>query len=111
MGSVHDVIVASGRLARGDASLAIGVNMHMVVALNIARRWRARAAPATAARERALAASLRAIAADGVVIAAAMSEPGQDLTRPATTAVRTGAGWRVDGHKIFCTMSPAATVC
>jgi alkylation response protein AidB-like acyl-CoA dehydrogenase len=63
-----------------------------------------------ARRERALARSLRAIAADGVVIAAAMSEPGQDLTRPATTAVRTESGWRVDGHKIFCTMAPAATV-
>ena len=39
-----------------------------------------------------------------------MSEPGQNLTRPSTTAVRRGAGWRVDGHKIFCTMAPAATV-
>ena len=39
-----------------------------------------------------------------------MSEPGQDLTRPATSAVRTDTGWRIDGHKSFCTMSPAATV-
>jgi alkylation response protein AidB-like acyl-CoA dehydrogenase len=39
-----------------------------------------------------------------------MSEPAQDLTRPATRAVRTAAGWRIDGHKIFCTMAPAATV-
>jgi alkylation response protein AidB-like acyl-CoA dehydrogenase len=38
-----------------------------------------------------------------------MSEPGQDLTRPSTRAVRTEHGWRIDGHKIFCTMSPAAT--
>ncbi|HET8951011.1 MAG TPA: acyl-CoA dehydrogenase family protein [Solirubrobacteraceae bacterium] len=110
VGSVHDTIVASGRLARGDASLAIGVNMHMVVTLNIARRWRMARAAGDARRERALAGSLRTIAADGVVIAAAMSEPGQDLTRPATTAVRTASGWRVDGHKIFCTMAPAATV-
>src|SRR5215213_4920503 len=43
-------------------------------------------------------------------MAAAMSEPAQDLTRPATRAVRTDAGWRIDGHKIFCTMSPAATL-
>jgi alkylation response protein AidB-like acyl-CoA dehydrogenase len=108
--SVHDTIVASGRLARGDASLTIGVNMHLVVTLNIARRWRMARTAGDARRERALARSLRAIAADGVVIAAAMSEPGQDLTRPATTAVRTESGWRVDGHKIFCTMAPAATV-
>ena len=39
--SVHDVIVASSRLARGDASVAIGVNMHLVVLVNIVRRWQA----------------------------------------------------------------------
>jgi alkylation response protein AidB-like acyl-CoA dehydrogenase len=108
--SVHDVIVASGRLARGDASVAIGINMHLVVALNLARRWSMARAAGNAARERAFAASLRALASGEVVIAAAMSEPEQDLTRPSTRAVRTDAGWRIDGHKIFCTMSPAATV-
>jgi len=110
VGSVHDAIVAAGRLARGDASLAIGVNMHTVVVLNIARRWRIARAARDGRRERAFAASLRAIAADDVVIATAMSEPGQDLTSPRTTAERTADGWRVEGHKIFCTMAPAATV-
>src|ERR671931_1516278 len=38
--SVHDVVVASSRLARGDASVAIGVNMHMVLALNLVLRWK-----------------------------------------------------------------------
>ena len=48
VGSVHDAVIASGRLARGDASLAIGVNMHLVVVLNLARRWRmARAGSST----------------------------------------------------------------
>jgi alkylation response protein AidB-like acyl-CoA dehydrogenase len=108
--SVHDVIVASGRLARGDASVAIGINMHLVVALNLTRRWSMARATGNGARERAFADSLRALASGEVVIAAAMSEPGQDLTRPSTRAVRTQAGWRIDGHKIFCTMSPAATV-
>jgi alkylation response protein AidB-like acyl-CoA dehydrogenase len=107
--SVHDVIVASSRLARGDASVAIGVNMHLVVVLNLLRRWRMARAAADDRRERALAASLREIASGEVVLAAALSEPGQDLTRPTTAAVRTERGWRVDGHKIFCTMSPAAT--
>jgi L-evernosamine nitrososynthase len=108
--SVHDVIVASGRLARGDASVAIGVNMHLVVVLNLARRWQMARATGNERRERAFAGSLRAIAGGDVVIAAAMSEPGQDLTRPSTTAVRTANGWRIDGRKIFCTMAPAATV-
>jgi alkylation response protein AidB-like acyl-CoA dehydrogenase len=110
VGSVHDVIVASGRLARGDASVAIGVNMHLVVVLNLARRWQMARATGNERRERAFAGSLRAIAGGDVVIAAAMSEPGQDLTRPSTTAVRTTNGWRIDGRKIFCTMAPAATV-
>ena len=36
--SVHDLVVASGRLARGDASVAIGVNMHLVAVAALARR-------------------------------------------------------------------------
>jgi alkylation response protein AidB-like acyl-CoA dehydrogenase len=107
--SVHDVIVASGRLARGDASVAIGVNMHLVVVQSLARRWRMARAAGDERREQAFARSLGPIARGEVVMAAAMSEPGQDLTRPATRAERTATGWRVDGHKIFCTMSPAAT--
>jgi alkylation response protein AidB-like acyl-CoA dehydrogenase len=108
--SVHDVIVASGRLARGDASVAIGVNMHLVVVLNLLRRLQMARAGHNERRERAFAASLRTIADRGDVIAAAQSERGQDLTRPATTAVRTEGGWRVDGMKVFCTMAPAATI-
>jgi alkylation response protein AidB-like acyl-CoA dehydrogenase len=108
--SIHDAVIASGRLARGDASLAIGVNMHLVVVLNLARRWGMARVAGNARREQAFGASLRAIASGEIVIAAAMSEPGQDLTRPATSAVRSDTGWRIDGHKIFCTMAPAATV-
>lgn len=107
--SVHDVIVASGRLARGDASVAIGVNMHLVVVLSLTRRWQMARAAGNTRRERAFAGSLRAVGSGDVVLAAAMSEPRQDLTRPRTSAVRTETGWRIDGHKIFCTMSPAAT--
>ena len=108
--SVHDVIVASGRLARGDASVAIGVNMHLGVVLNLLRRWQMARAAGNARRERAFGASLRRVAAGDVVMAGATSEPGQDLSRPSTTAVRNNGGWRIDGHKIFCTMAPAATV-
>jgi alkylation response protein AidB-like acyl-CoA dehydrogenase len=99
--SAHDVVVASSRLARGDASVAIGVNMHLVAVLNMERRRRAGA--------RSFDAALARIARDGVVLAAAISERGQDLTRPGTVATRTASGWRIDGRKLFCTMSPAAT--
>jgi alkylation response protein AidB-like acyl-CoA dehydrogenase len=108
--SVHDVVVASSRLARGDASIAIGVNMHLVVLLNIVRRWQAAAAARDRRRANAFGASMNAIARDGVIMASAVSEQGQDLTRPRTTATRTPSGWRIDGRKAFCTMSPAATV-
>src|SRR4051794_41896932 len=37
--SLHDVVVASSRLARADASLAIGVNMHMAALLNLGRGY------------------------------------------------------------------------
>ena len=107
--SAHDLVVASSRLARGDASVAIGVNMHLIAVLNMERRRRVAEAAGETRRARGFAASLEQIAREGVVLAAAISEPGQDLTRPATTATRTASGWRVDGRKAFCTMSPAAT--
>jgi alkylation response protein AidB-like acyl-CoA dehydrogenase len=108
--SVHDIVVASSRLARGDASVAIGVNMHLVLVLNLLLRWRAAIAEGNAKRAAAFGASMEAIARDGVIMATAISELGQDLTRPRTTAERTPEGWRIDGRKAFCTMSPAATV-
>jgi alkylation response protein AidB-like acyl-CoA dehydrogenase len=108
--SVHDVVVASSRLARGDASIAIGVNMHLVLLLNIVRRWQAARAAGDHRRATAFGEWMNAIARDGVILAAAISELGQDLTRPRTTATWTPSGWRIDGRKAFCTMSPAATV-
>jgi alkylation response protein AidB-like acyl-CoA dehydrogenase len=108
--SVHDLLVAASRLARADASVAIGVNMHVTVLRNIVRQWELADAAGDERRAGAAAATLREIAGERSVIATAISEPAQDLTRPATRATRTATGWRVDGRKIFCTMSPAATV-
>jgi alkylation response protein AidB-like acyl-CoA dehydrogenase len=107
--SAHDLVVASSRLARGDASVTIGVNMHIVAVLNMERRRAVALAAGAERRAHGFAASLEQIAHHGVVLAAAISERGQDLTRPATLATRTASGWRIDGRKIFCTMSPAAT--
>lgn len=107
--SAHDLVVASSRLARGDASVAIGVNMHLVAVLNMERRRQVAVAARHDRRAGAFARSLEQIATDGVVLAAAISERGQDLTRPGTTASRSESGWRIDGRKLFCTMSPAAT--
>jgi alkylation response protein AidB-like acyl-CoA dehydrogenase len=109
--SVHDLIVAASRLARGDASVAIGANMHTAVLRNILRRWEMAVAAGHERRAAAFGATLEAVARDDAVIATAISEHGlQDLTRPMTTAARTPEGWRIDGRKAFCTMAPAATV-
>jgi alkylation response protein AidB-like acyl-CoA dehydrogenase len=83
--------------------------MHLVAVLNMARRHEVAVAAAAERRAGAFAASLERIRRNGVVFAAAISERGQDLTRPGTLATRTQFGWRIDGHKLFCTMSPAAT--
>src|SRR5215218_2717357 len=107
--SVHDVIVASSRLARADASVTIGVNMHLVAVLNIVRRWQMAVSAGNQRRAAAFAQAMDVVTREGVVMAAAISERGQDLTHPATTATRTASGWRIDGRKLFCTMSPAAT--
>ena len=108
--SVHDLLVAAARLARGDASVAIGANMHVVVLRNVVRRWEMAVAQGSERRAAAWTATMEAVARDGAVIATAVSELGQDLTRPATVAMRTESGWQVDGRKAFCTMSPAATI-
>jgi L-evernosamine nitrososynthase len=107
--SAHDLVVASSRLARGNASVAIGVNMHLVAVHNMERRRQVAVASGDERRAGAFALGLERIAREGVVLAAAISERGQDLTRPATLATRTESGWRIDGRKMFCTMSPAAT--
>jgi alkylation response protein AidB-like acyl-CoA dehydrogenase len=108
--SVHDIAVASSRLARGDASVAIGVNMHLAFLLTVVRRWRAAVAAGRHSRAEAFAATMREIVREGTIVSSAVSEHGQDLTHPRTTATRTATGWRIDGRKAFCTMVPAATV-
>jgi alkylation response protein AidB-like acyl-CoA dehydrogenase len=108
--SLHDVLVASTRLARGDAALTLGVNMHFAYLLNVVRRGQIAGAAGDRRRRGAFESSLEQIAREGTVFAAAGSELGQDLTRPATVAARTDEGWIVSGRKVFCTMSSAADV-
>jgi alkylation response protein AidB-like acyl-CoA dehydrogenase len=106
--SVHDLLVASSRLARGDAALTIGVNMHFAYLVNVLRRWQIATAEGNERRTDAFGRTLAQIAREGLVFAAAISEPSQDITRPATVATRTDDGWTVSGRKVFCTMSPGA---
>jgi alkylation response protein AidB-like acyl-CoA dehydrogenase len=107
--SLHDLVVASARLAAGDASVAIGVNMHLVAVRNMVRILRIAEARADARRASGVADGLRGLVARGEVLSAAISEPKQDLLRPSTIATSVEGGWRIDGRKIFCTGVPAAT--
>jgi alkylation response protein AidB-like acyl-CoA dehydrogenase len=108
--SLHDVVVASSRLARGDAALTLGVNMHFAYLLNVVRRWQRATAGGDERRSRAFASTLEQIVRDGTVFASAGSEIRQDITRPRTAARRAKDTWVISGTKIFCTMSRAADV-
>ena len=102
----------SSRLARGDASVAIGVNMHLAVRAE----HRAPLADGRRGRRRAPRRGVRRVAGARSP-ATASSSPrrsascGQDLTRPAHDgdAHRRAAGGSTAARS-FCTMSPAATV-
>jgi L-evernosamine nitrososynthase len=77
---------------------------------NVVRRWQIATAAGDERRARAFGETLEELVQDGTVFVSAGSELRQDLTRPTTTARRTETGWVVSGHKVFCTMAPAADV-
>ncbi len=106
--SIHDWAVGLSRLGRGEGSTAIAVNMHMGTSRALVQRWEAARREGDAAGEASSAGLLRAIAAGELVICATATEPGTDFLRPHTTATLDGDVARIDGHKIFVTLSPAA---
>ena len=109
--SIHDVLVAMSRLARGDAATTIGVNMHFAAVLNLVRRWRIAVVRGNERQAVALRGALLTVSDADVVFAAAVSERSpQDITRPSTTAERVEGGWQINGRKVFATMAAAATM-
>lgn len=107
--SIHDVFVASSRLAEGDPSVTVGVNMHLLTMLSLARKHDIACAREDQRRAAATAAQMEGIVRTGAVIGAAVSEPEQNLLRPQTRATRTGDGWTISGRKIISSLAPAAT--
>jgi alkylation response protein AidB-like acyl-CoA dehydrogenase len=106
--SVHDVFVASSRLAEGDPSVTVGVNMHLLAMAALARSHAVACAREDAGAS-AGASRMEGIVGAGAVIGAAVSEPEQDLLRPKTTARVEGGRWVVRGRKIISSLAPAAT--
>jgi alkylation response protein AidB-like acyl-CoA dehydrogenase len=106
--SIHDYMVGISRLARGDASTAIAVNMHLVggvVASRLRQSLQARGEDVSVAEG-----MLNGMGRAGVIICGPSTEPGTYLDSPFTEATRTADGWAINGHKIFGTLSPAAQI-
>lgn len=101
--SLSDLVLCQERLAMGDASTALAVNMHVSPIGQLASLWQAEPTPQ-------LEETLRG-AADGSLIFASMSAEAGDavLMSSTTEARRVEGGYRVTGNKIFGTESAVCT--
>jgi alkylation response protein AidB-like acyl-CoA dehydrogenase len=101
---LYDLVLAQERLAMGDGSTALAVNMHVSPIGQWSSIWRD-------TRDERLERLLRGVAAGEVIWASLTSEPGvaNNLMDARTVAERDDGGYRVRGHKIFCTNSEIAT--
>jgi alkylation response protein AidB-like acyl-CoA dehydrogenase len=101
--SLWELILAQERLAMGDGSTALAVNMHVSPIGQLASLWRSTG-------DERLADVLRH-AADGRLVYASMSaEPGDPILMDSSTiAVRVEGGYRVTGKKIFGTEEKVCT--
>ena len=107
LASVHDWSAGIAALARGDGSTAIAINMHLGVSRGLAAAYHASERAGNAGD--AIRGPLQAIASGEMLICATATEAGTDNLHPFTEAVADEVGYRINGHKLFVTMSPVAT--
>ncbi|WP_086663578.1 acyl-CoA dehydrogenase family protein [Lentzea kentuckyensis] len=102
--AVEDLVVGMSRIARGDASTAIALAMHMGPCWSISRNRRR-----PGADREVLDGYLRLVATGELVLCGAGTEAGTHTRFPLTEASRVDGGWSLTGDKIFATLSPVAT--
>jgi alkylation response protein AidB-like acyl-CoA dehydrogenase len=101
--SIHDVMVAVSRLARGCASTAIAANMHVTAVIFVVSAWRQ---AKTAGNEPAITALTEELAAIGrceMILSGAGTEPGNETWATRSTATPVEGGYVVNGRKGFST--------
>lgn len=108
--SIHDLAVGMYELAQGCASTTIATWMHVGAGHQFTSAWltlRARGNPDAAER---LVPFLRGVGAGEIIFCIAGTEPGSYANHyPMTEARPADRGYRIQGTKIFATISPAAT--
>jgi alkylation response protein AidB-like acyl-CoA dehydrogenase len=109
VGSLHDLTVAVSRLGRADGSIAIAIHMHLVTCSIVSRLrlWAHERGDTDAAT--ALEGFMALLGGGGIALAN-ITESGTDPRHPLTEVTPVEGGWRLDGRKIFGTMSEVADV-
>lgn len=97
--TIREVAAVQRELGRHCGSTALALAMHQHVTCFTAWRYR-RGLPGAEA-------TLRRIAAEGILL---VSTGGADFTHPRGSATKVDGGYRVSGHKVFASQSPAGTV-
>lgn len=108
--SLYDAMIGINRLGRGDGSTAIGTAMHLLSCWVITRGWRSATAAGDTRLAERMALLLRRIAGGEIVLCSPHSEQGTDMLHPLVEATKVADGWRINGRKIFGTLSPAASL-
>ena len=97
--TIRQIAMVQRELAKHCASTALASAMHQHVTAFTAWRYRRNLPGAEA--------TLRRVANERIVL---LSTGGADFTHPRGAATKVDGGYRVSGHKVFASQSPAGTV-
>lgn len=97
--TIRQMVLAQEELGRWSGSAALSSTMHLY--LTFVQRWRLNQGAPDAAG------ILGKVAHERLVMA---TSGGSDWIAPTTVATEVEGGYRFDGHKIFCSQAPVATV-